>query len=63
MIGFKKLINAKALYQTQDKIWVAKGMKFFAVDYTGKRVSRVFKVGGLKDGYGLGLSCLHKSTP
>lgn len=49
MIGFKKLINAKALYQTQDKIWVAKGMKFFAVDYTGKRVSNVYKVGGLKD--------------
>ena len=49
MIGFKKLINAKALYQTQDKIWVAKGMKFFAVDYTGKRVSNVYKVGGVKD--------------
>ena len=44
MIGFKKLINAKALYQTQDKIWVAKGMKFFAVDYTGKRVSNVYTI-------------------
>ena len=26
MIEFKKLIDAKALYQELDKIWVAKGM-------------------------------------
>lgn len=45
MIEFKKLINGKALYQEPDKIWVAKGMKFFAVDYDGHRVSRIFKVG------------------
>ena len=37
MIEFKKLIDAKALYQELDKIWVAKGMTFFAIDYNGKR--------------------------
>ena len=45
MIQFKKLINAKALYQEPDRIWVAKGMTFFAVDYSGKRISCVFNVG------------------
>lgn len=49
MSEFKKLINAKALYQEPDRIWVAKGMKFFAIDYSGKRISKVFRVGGLKD--------------
>ena len=46
----KKLFNGRALFQTPEKIWVAKGLKFFAVDYFGKRVSRVFTVpGGLKE--------------
>ena len=38
------------MYQTPDKIWVAKGRRFFAIDYTGKRISQVFTVpGGLKE--------------
>lgn len=46
----KKIFNGRALYQTPDKIWVAKGRRFFAIDYIGKRVSRVFIVpGGLKE--------------
>lgn len=46
----KKLLNGRALYQTPDKIWVAKGRRFFAIDYTGKRISQVFTVpGGLKE--------------
>lgn len=50
MIEFKKLMNGRALYVTPEKIWVAKGRKFFAVDYNGKRVSRVYVVpGGLKE--------------
>lgn len=49
MIQFKKLMNSKALYQEPDKIWVAKGMSFFAVDYSGKRVSNVYKMGSMKD--------------
>ena len=47
---FKKLLKGRALYQKPDKIWVATGRRFFAIDYTGKRVSRVFTVpGGLKE--------------
>lgn len=46
---FKKLTKGRALYQTQEKIWVAKGMTFYAIDYEGKRVSPKYKVGGLKD--------------
>ena len=49
MIEFKKLIDAKALYQELDKIWVANGMTFFAIDYNGKRVSRKYRIGGWKD--------------
>jgi len=50
MAQFKKLMNGRALYQEQDKIWVARGRRFFAVDYNGKRASRIFTVpGGLKE--------------
>ena len=50
MIQFKKLMNGRALYQEPDKIWVARGRKFFAVDYDGNRVSKVYVVpGGLKE--------------
>ncbi len=45
----KILLRGKALYQEPDRIWIARGMSFFAVDYSGKRVSRIFRVGGLKD--------------
>jgi hypothetical protein len=47
MSTYKKLINGKALYVTPAKIWVARGMKFFAVDYTGKKVSKTCKLGSL----------------
>jgi hypothetical protein len=33
------------LYCEIDKIWVARGMSFWAVDYFGKRVSQIFSVG------------------
>lgn len=50
MTKFKKLMNGRALYQENDKIWVAQGRKFYAVDYNGKMVSKVFTVpGGLKE--------------
>lgn len=44
----QKLINGRALYLTENEIWVAKGAMFFAVDKTGRRVSRKYKVGSLK---------------
>lgn len=49
MIEFKEIKNAKALYQEPDKIWVAQGMTFFAIDYEGKRVTKKYSVGSLKD--------------
>lgn len=42
---FKKLLSGKALYVTPDRIWIAYGMKFFALDYNGKRISGRYKVG------------------
>ena len=45
----KEILKGRALYQTPEEIWVAKGMTFFAVDYTGKRVTRKYTVGGMKD--------------
>ena len=50
MTEFKKLLNGRALYQDSEKIWVAQGRKFFAVDYKGAKVSGTFAVpGGFKD--------------
>lgn len=46
---FKKLLRGRALYQTPDKIWVAKGMTFYAIDYEGNRVGPKYVVGGLTD--------------
>lgn len=47
MSQYKKLISGKALYVTPVKIWVAQGMKFFAIDYAGKKVSKTYKLGSL----------------
>lgn len=46
---FRKLLKGRALYQTPDRIWVAKGLTFFAVDYSGKRVTPKYHVGGILD--------------
>lgn len=42
---FKKSIRGRALYTEENRIWVAQGMTFFAVDYTGKRVTPKYRVG------------------
>lgn len=47
-IKFKALMRGRALYTEEDRIWVAKGMTFFAVDYSGKRVTPKYRVGGFK---------------
>ncbi len=44
---FRKLLKGKALYVTPEKIWVARGMQFFAVDYNGKKLTKTYKIGGL----------------
>lgn len=49
MMQFKKLMNGRALYQSPEKIWVAKGMNYYAVDYSGKIVTPIYTVGGLTD--------------
>lgn len=45
---FKRILKGRALYTESDKIWVAQGMTFFAVDYSGIRVTPKFKAGNLK---------------
>lgn len=42
---FKKIIKGKALYAEKDRLWIAQGMTFFAINYAGKRVTRKFRVG------------------
>lgn len=42
------LFNGKALYAEQDRLWVARGMSFFAIDYNGKRVTPKYCVGNYK---------------
>lgn len=44
-MNFKKVFNGRALYVETNKIWVAKGMKFWAIDYSGNRVSRKYSIG------------------
>lgn len=43
---YQKLFKGRALYVEKDKIWVAKGMSFWAIDYAGARVTRKYRVGG-----------------
>ncbi len=44
----KKFVKGRALYAEPNRVWIAKGMTFFAVDYTGKRVTRKYRVGSWK---------------
>lgn len=41
----KKLVRGRALYTEQNRIWIAQGMTFFAIDYSGKRLTQKYKVG------------------
>ncbi len=45
----RKLIRGRALYTEKNKIWIAQGMTFFAVDYEGKRVTEKYTVGNGKE--------------
>ena len=47
MDGFVKITNGRALYAEPDKVWIAKGMSVYAIDYNGKKQSRVYTVGTL----------------
>lgn len=41
----KRLTHGRALYVDQNRIWIARGMSFFAVDYNGKRVTTKYRAG------------------
>ena len=45
----RKIIRGRALYTEENKIWIAQGMSFFAIDYKGKRVTPRYSVGGIKE--------------
>ena len=46
-MSFKKIADLRALYTEENRIWVARGMTFYAIDYDGKRVTRKYRVGGI----------------
>ena len=43
----KRLARGRALYVEDNKIWIAQGMTFFAIDYSGKRVTEKYKAGSM----------------
>ena len=47
-MSFRKLLCGKALYTEIDRIWVARGQTFFAIDYSGKQVTQIYRVGSFK---------------
>lgn len=42
---FRKLCRGRALYVEDNRIWIARGMSFFAVDPAGKRITRKYRAG------------------
>ena len=44
----RKLVRGRVLYVEKDRIWIAQGMTFFAIDYKGKTVTQKYRIGGLK---------------
>lgn len=45
----KRLIKGRALYTEKDRIWIAQGMTFFAVDHNGRPVTKKISVGSAKE--------------
>ena len=43
----KRLTHGRALYVDRDRIWIARGMSFFAVDHNGRRVTNKYRAGTL----------------
>lgn len=44
----KKIFRGRALYVEENKIWVARGMKFYAIDFNGEKVTGEYTVGDAK---------------
>lgn len=49
MNAFRKLARGRALYVTPDVIWMSRGMSFFGIDSSGKRVTSQYRVGGFAE--------------
>ena len=45
----RKLIKGRALYTEEDRIWIAQGMIFFAIDYSGNRLTQKYCIGDIKE--------------
>ncbi len=45
----RKLIKGRALFTEENRIWIAQGMTFFAIDYKGKRVTEKYRIGRSKE--------------
>ena len=45
----KKLTRGRALFTEADKIWVARGMTYYAIDYNGNRVTEKHSVGSMTE--------------
>ncbi len=45
----KKLCNGRALYTESDRIWIAQGMCFYAVDFSGKQMTDKISIGTQKE--------------
>ncbi len=48
-MNFKKISSGRALYTEQNRIWIAKGMTFYAVNFDGKRVTPKYTIGSFKE--------------
>ena len=46
---FKKIFNGRALCVDRETIWVAKGMSFYGIDYNGKCVTPIYRVGTIAE--------------
>ena len=43
----KKLARGRALYVDENRVWIAQGMTFFAVNYDGERVTKKYSAGNI----------------
>lgn len=48
MTDWKTIFHGRALYVEENRIWVARGMTFFAIDFMGKKVTQEYRIGSAK---------------
>lgn len=47
-MNVEKIIRGRALYTEKDRVWIAQGMSYFAIDYAGRRLTDRYAVGSRK---------------